>query len=94
MRIGNHWESLASGGESEESEGTEGSGKDGMGEEGGAMHEMVETLAVLGSGEREKVFHWCEEAMPKDISARRGEIWDFYISSGWLRGRLRRIKGR
>ena len=58
---GNRWESLASGGESEESDG---SGRDSLDEElyaevleetlskaeeeGGPMHELVETLAVLG----------------------------------------------
>ena len=70
---GNRWESLVSGGESEESDG---SGRDSLDEElyaevleeilakakeeGGPMHELVEILAVLGKEERDKMLKWYE----------------------------------
>ena len=77
-KTGNQWESLASGGGSER---TEESGNDGTEDKretavleetlNGAeedrelMHEMLETLAVLGPDQRVNMFRWYEEARPK-----------------------------
>ena len=88
-KIGNHWESLASGGESEGSEETERSRRDGMEEdmaevledalnkakvEGWLVYEMVETLAVLGQREREEMLRWYEGMMPKEISKGKRDV--------------------
>ena len=51
-------------------------------EDGGAMNEMVETMALLGPEEREKMLQWYGETMPK----KRG----FCMSGGWWNGELRR----
>ena len=53
-------------------------------EDGGLVHEMVETLAVLGPDEGEKFFRWYEEAMPRTISKARKDVGILH--------RLRRIK--
>ena len=41
------------------------------------MHEMIETLAVLGQREREEMLRWYEDRMPEDTSRRnmRLECW-------------------
>ena len=36
--------------------------------EGGPMHEMIETLAVLGQREREEILRWYEDRIPEDTS--------------------------
>ena len=86
-KIGNHWESLASGGESTGSEETEKSEgdetesdvmlQDVMNKakmEGEPMHEMVETLAVLVQREREEMLRWYEDRMPRDIGKVKREV--------------------
>ena len=55
----NQWESLASGGEDKRRQAKE---------NGRPMNEMVETLAVLGPEEREKMFKWYGGSLPKEIS--------------------------
>ena len=42
--------------------------------EGGPMHEMVETLAVLGQREREEMLRWYEDRVPGDISKAKHEV--------------------
>ena len=94
-KIGNHWESLASGGESTGSEETvksEGDEtesdvmlQDVMNKakmERGRMHEMVETLAVLGQREREEMLRWYEDRMPRDISKVKREVGILVIT--WM----------
>ena len=86
-KIGNQWERLVSGGETTGSEETENSVEDETKNdamlhdvmnkakmEGGLMHEMVETLAVLGQREREEMLRWYEYKMPKDISRVKHEV--------------------
>ena len=85
----NHWESLASGGESEGSQETEKSERDETEEdmtivledvlrkakmEGGPMCEMVETLAVQGQREREEMLRWYEDKMPREISKGKRDV--------------------
>ena len=38
------------------------------------MHEMVETLAVLGQREREEMLRWYEDKIPGDISRAKHEV--------------------
>ena len=88
-KTGNHWESLASGGESEGSEETERSGRDetedDMAEvledflnkakmEGGPMYQMIEKLAVPGQREREEMLRWYEGKMPGEISKGKRDV--------------------
>ena len=86
-KIGNQWGSLVSGGESTGSEETENSVGDETKNdamlhdvmnkarmEGGPMHEMVETLAVLGQREREEMLRWYEDKIPEDISRAKHEV--------------------
>ena len=74
MRSGNQRGNLVSGGESTGSEETENSTEDEAKKdavlheimskaklEGGPMHEMIETLAVLGQREREEMLRWYED---------------------------------
>ena len=42
--------------------------------EGGPMHEMIETLAVLGQREREEMLRWCEDRIPEDTSKAKHEV--------------------
>ena len=80
-RRGNQRENLVSGGESTGSEETENSTGDEAKKdavlheimskakvEGGPMHEMIETLAVLGPREREEMLRWYEDRIPEDTS--------------------------
>ena len=80
-RSGNQRENLVSGGESTGSEETENSTGDEAKKdavlheimskakvEGGPMHEMIETLAVLGQREREEMLRWYEDRIPEDTS--------------------------
>ena len=80
-RSGNQRENLVSGGESTGSEETENSAGDEAKKdavlhgimskakvEGGPMHEMIETLAVLGQREREEMLRWYEDRVPEDTS--------------------------
>ena len=86
-KIGNQWGSLVSGGESTGSEETENSVGDETKNdamlhdvtnkarmEGGPVHEMVETLAVLGQREREEMLRWYEDKIPEDISRAKHEV--------------------
>ena len=86
-RIGNQRDNLVSGGEGTGSEETEDSAgdeskKDAMLHEvmskakmeGGPMHEMIETLAVLGQREREEMLRWDEDRIPGDISKAKHEV--------------------
>ena len=43
-------------------------------EDGGLMQEMVETMAVLGPGETEKMLEWYAGMMPQEVSAARREM--------------------
>ena len=80
-RSGNQRGNLVSGGESTGSEETENSTEDEAKKdavlheimskakvEGGPMHEMIETLAVLGQREREEMLRWYEDRIPEDTS--------------------------
>ena len=86
-KIRNQWESLVSGGESTGSEETVNSAEDEAKNdamlhevmskakvEGEPMHEMVETLAVLGQREREEMLRWYEDKIPGDISKAKHEV--------------------
>ena len=86
-KIGNQRESLVSGGESTVSEETENSAGDETKNdatlhevmskakmEGGPVHEMVETLAVLGQRERERMLRWYEDRIPGDMSRAKHEV--------------------
>ena len=86
-KIGNQRESLVSGGESMGSEETENSAGDETKNdatlhevmskakmEGGLMHEMVETLAVLGQRKREEKLRWYEDRIPGEISRAKHEV--------------------
>ena len=86
-KIGNQWESLVSGGESTGSEETENSAGDETKNdatlhevmskakmEGGPMHEMVETLVVLGQRERQEMLRWYEDKIPGDIIRAKHEV--------------------
>ena len=42
--------------------------------EGEPMHEMVETLAVLGQRERVEMLRWYEDRMPRNISKVKREV--------------------
>ena len=42
--------------------------------EGGPMHEMIETLAVLGQREREEMLRWYEDRIPEDTSKAKHEV--------------------
>ena len=84
---GNQRENLVSGGESTGSEETENSTGDEAKKdavlheimskakvEGGPMHEMIETLAVLGQREREEMQRWYEDKIPEDTSKAKHEV--------------------
>ena len=43
-------------------------------QDGGPMQELVETMAVLGRGERERMMEWYAGMMPRGISAARREM--------------------
>ena len=86
-KVGNQWESLVSGGESTGSEETENSAGDETKNdatlhevmskakmEGGPMHEMVDTLAVLGQREREEMLRWYEDKILGNISRAKHEV--------------------
>ena len=86
-RSGNQRENLVSGGESTGSEETENSTGDEAKKdavlheimskakvEGGPMHEMIETLAVLGQREREEMLRWYEDRIPEDTSKAKHEV--------------------
>ena len=50
--------------------------------EGGPIHEMVETLAVLRQREREEMLRWYEDKMPRDIGRAKHEVGILVIS--WM----------
>ena len=50
------------------------------------MNEMVETMALLGQEEREKMLQLYGETMPKGTSLARRELWGFSTSDGrWMK---------
>ena len=86
-RSGNQRENLVSGGESTGSEETENSTGDEAKKdavlheimskakvEGGPMHEMIETLAVVGQREREEMLRWYEDKKPENTSKAKHEV--------------------
>ena len=84
----NPWDRSASELEKDE---TDRSGEDSLGEEarmavlddvlnktkkdGGPMNEIIETMALLGQAEWEKMLKWCVEIMPPEIGTARS--WEF-----------------
>ena len=106
-RIGNQRGNLVSGGESTGSEETENSTEDEAKKdamlhemmskakvEGGPMHEMVETLAVLGQREREEMMR-CMRTGYLGTSARRNVPWkrlECWGSDGWWKRRSKKIR--
>ena len=65
--------------------------------EGGPMHEMIETLAVLGQREREEMLRWYEDRIPEDTSKAKHTLAEEVGHVGgqmdWLKSKIEENQG-